>query len=55
MEKEIVLSEEECARIDAAWAEEAEARIDAYDRGELKSISLEESRKRINAMRNTES
>lgn len=28
--------------LDAAWAKEAESRLDAYDRGELKSIPLEE-------------
>ncbi len=28
--------------IDAFWAEEAESRIDAYDRGEIKSISVHE-------------
>jgi len=26
--------------MDAQWAEEAESRIDAYDRGEMKSISV---------------
>lgn len=29
--------------IDAAWAKEAEARIDAYDRGEMGSISVREA------------
>ena len=28
--------------IDKLWAEEAEDRIDAYDRGEIKAISLKE-------------
>jgi putative addiction module component (TIGR02574 family) len=28
--------------IDAAWAREAEARIDAYERGEIKSAPAEE-------------
>jgi len=28
--------------IDALWAEEAESRIDAYDRGEMKSVSVHE-------------
>jgi len=28
--------------IDALWAEEAESRIDAYDRGEIKSVSVPE-------------
>jgi len=28
--------------IDALWAEEAESRIDAYDRGEIKSVSVHE-------------
>ena len=30
------------ARLDAKWAEEAEARIDAFERGEIRSIPLEE-------------
>ena len=34
--------------IDAVWANEAERRIDAFDAGEATSITLEESRKRIN-------
>lgn len=28
--------------IDAAWAREAEARIDAYERGEIKTVPAEE-------------
>lgn len=28
--------------IDKLWAKEAESRIDAYDRGRLKAVSLEE-------------
>ena len=28
--------------IDAAWAREAEARIDAYERGEIKTVRAEE-------------
>jgi len=28
--------------IDKLWAEEAEDRIDAYDRGEIKAVSLKE-------------
>ncbi|MDY6830496.1 MAG: addiction module protein [Thermodesulfobacteriota bacterium] len=28
--------------IDALWAKEAEDRIDAYDRGKLKSVALEQ-------------
>jgi len=28
--------------IDALWGEEAESRIDAYDRGEIKSVSVHE-------------
>lgn len=28
--------------IDALWAKEAENRIDAYERGELKTVSIEE-------------
>lgn len=28
--------------IDALWAEEAESRIDAYDRGEIESVSVHE-------------
>ena len=34
--------------IDAAWADEVERRIDAYDSGATTSISLAESRDRIN-------
>lgn len=30
------------AEIDALWAQEAESRIDAYDRGEIKAISAKE-------------
>ncbi len=29
-------------RMDALWAEEAEARIDAYERGELEAVSVNE-------------
>ncbi len=29
------------SRIDALWAKEAERRIDAYEKGEIKSVSLE--------------
>jgi len=28
--------------IDKLWAQEAEARIDAYDRGEIKAVTLKE-------------
>ena len=28
--------------IDAAWAREAEARLEAYERGEIKSVSADE-------------
>lgn len=28
--------------MDALWAEEAESRIDAYDRGEIESVSVHE-------------
>jgi putative addiction module component (TIGR02574 family) len=34
--------------IDAAWAAEAEDRINAFDQGKMGAIGLEESRKRIN-------
>jgi putative addiction module component (TIGR02574 family) len=34
--------------VDTAWAEEAERRIDAYDSGVTASISLAESKDRIN-------
>ncbi len=37
------------ASIDAAWGAVAEERIDAYDRGETKSISLEEAQRRLRA------
>lgn len=37
-------------RIDAAWAKEAEARLDAYERGELTTISHEESQRQIRAL-----
>ena len=37
------------ASVDAAWAQEAENRINAFDRGEFGTISLEESKKRIAA------
>jgi putative addiction module component (TIGR02574 family) len=29
-----------CADVDALWAKEAEARIDAYDRGEIEAIPV---------------
>ena len=35
-------SMEDQAEIDAAWMTEVEARIDAYDRGELKTIPAEQ-------------
>jgi len=35
-------SELSVKRIDQVWAEEAENRIDAYDRGELESVSVDE-------------
>ena len=34
--------------IDAAWANEAEQRIDAFDAGKTTAITLDESRERIN-------
>ena len=34
--------------VDAAWAEEVESRLDAYDRGELKASSAEDVFARIN-------
>ncbi len=36
--------------IDMALAVEAESRIDAYERGDLKSITLDESRRRIESL-----
>jgi putative addiction module component (TIGR02574 family) len=36
------------AAIDAAWANEAEQRINALDAGETTAITLDESRGRIN-------
>jgi len=36
------------AEADALWAEEAESRIDAYDRGEIKSVSVHEVMARYN-------
>ena len=33
---------EQRQRIDLLWAQEAEGRIDAYDRGELRSVPAEE-------------
>lgn len=36
------------ATVDKAWAFEAERRIDAFDAGETKTISLTESKTRIN-------
>jgi putative addiction module component (TIGR02574 family) len=33
---------------DAAWAEEVESRLDAYDRGEIKASSAEDVFVRIN-------
>jgi putative addiction module component (TIGR02574 family) len=36
------LDDREQKEIDAAWAEEAEHRLQAYDRGELKAIPEEE-------------
>lgn len=35
--------------IDAAWGAEAERRIDAYQSGELQSVSLEAAMERINS------
>ncbi len=37
--------------IDDMWAREAEDRLDAYDRGELKAVSAEEVFKRIRQRR----
>jgi putative addiction module component (TIGR02574 family) len=37
--------------LDELWAREAEDRLDAYDRGELKAISAEEVFKRIRQRR----
>ena len=34
--------------IDALWAKEAENRIEAYERGELKAVSLEEVLRKYN-------
>lgn len=34
--------------VDRLWAKEAESRVDAYEQGEMKGISLKESRERIN-------
>jgi putative addiction module component (TIGR02574 family) len=36
------LDDQEQKEVDAAWAEEAERRLQAYDRGELKAIPEEE-------------
>jgi putative addiction module component (TIGR02574 family) len=36
-------------RIDELWAKEAEDRLDAYDRGEIKAVSAQEA---FNAIRN---
>jgi putative addiction module component (TIGR02574 family) len=38
-------------RIDELWAREAEDRLDAYDRGELKAVSAEEVFNRIKERR----
>ena len=38
-------------KIDKLWAEEAEDRLDAYDRGELGSVSAEEVFARIDQQR----
>lgn len=35
-------------KIDAAWAEEVESRLDAYDRGEIRASSAEDVFARIN-------
>lgn len=35
--------------IDAAWGAEAERRIDAYEAGELKAVSLEAAMEKINS------
>ena len=39
------------SRIDELWAREAEDRLDAYDRGELKAVSAEEVFNRIKQRR----
>jgi putative addiction module component (TIGR02574 family) len=36
------------SKVDAAWAEEVESRMDAYDRGEIKASSAEDVFARIN-------
>jgi putative addiction module component (TIGR02574 family) len=36
-------------QIDAAWADEAEARIDAYDRGEVEGFPAQETFRRLNS------
>ena len=35
-------------KVDAAWAEEVESRLEAYDRGEIKASSAEDVFARIN-------
>ncbi len=39
-------------QIDAAWADEAEARIDAYDRGEVEGIPVQEVFQRLKQQAN---
>ena len=36
------------SKVDEAWAEEVESRIDAYERGEIKASSAEDVLARIN-------
>lgn len=40
-------------KIDALWAQEAESRLDAFDRGEIPTISAEEVFNRINQKKNS--
>lgn len=40
-------SSEYLASVEEAWKVEVEARIDAYERGELETISMEESKRRL--------
>ncbi len=40
-------SSEYLASVEEAWKVEVEARIDAYERGEVETISMEESKRRL--------
>ena len=40
-------------KIEALWAEEAEQRIDAYERGELRAVPAEDVFRKIDAQKST--